>query len=1022
MPGLQPRRALAVSLVLVSAILPVGATEVFGGAQPAGEVRTVPSGSSVSPEQLDGEFGSEWSDAATFSGPLFHDFNNPSTVFPTEIRMKHDGTNLYWALQIERPEELFTFWFFSMFDHDGDGVVFGEGDDYQVVRVKGTIPALIDMHVDSGSNIQRDIDFGGTQELLGGGAETASGGGTIYRIEASHPLNSGDTHDVAWSPGDEVAIVFGSLGLEDTGPAGSGILPQGVTQHVAKNGDENDGDRYVLGTEEPTPTSSAVGNSTIIIQKSTEGDDPRQFCFFSDLLGSFCMSGGSTRAFTGLPPGEYTFSEDFAPGWFVSGIGCSPPTVVEIDLGLRRVTVDLGPNQTVTCGYINSLDPSPTPTPTATPPPEETPTPTPNPISASFTIRKTVVAGDDSERFDFEVDGPFVIPDFDLADGQQQRERVLDGSYVAREVVPPGWVVEAIVCDTISGEVSFISDVASATVSFTLGKGASIICEFKNRQVPDESGVIRIWKRALGPEGPGADEFGFVPSANLSPAPFNLADGESQEFVVPPGEYSVQEEVPDGWLLHSIVCVASDGTTFVVNSAIALVLIFLGGGDVIDCFFVNRTDDSAVIEIAKTVLLGNHGQPFEFEPSPNLSPDNFVLYDLFFLGTKLFFVSPGNYSVRELVPPGWALYDILCETDSGSSVTISGTQVNIQLGEDGDVFCDYGNVEVADTHYKCYNIAPVTNPDTSVDMETLFGLESGAEVGDSRYLCPPALKTRSLGEPEGDLESSHIECYAIDSSDDPDVAIDLFTQFDQDGFQAIVGLATMLCTPVDKTLTGAPDPGDQQTSPRGALSPVPHYKCYEIGGSAPGVLVDIETQFGLETAVEVGEPLYFCASAVKTHGGESFGRLGLPHQVCYEIEDEPVNVVVRLNSQFGSQSGVQVLDPDLLCTPATTGPTLRWGDVGCAGDAFLPGALLLLRQIGGDAPENPPGCPAVGDDIGPGVSALSASLSLLWGDMNCDGEVSTEDVIIILSHVAGVPYPLAASCPVTGKRLPELVS
>ena len=1019
--NLRTLAGVSLACFIVSLAVVFQAGPISGSGGQGGGAEVIPLGSSIPSGQLDGTFGSEWDDAAMFTGPPFHDFNNPSLTFPTEIRIKHDGTSLYWALQIERPEDFFAFWFFSMFDHDGDGVVFGDGDDYQIVRVKGTIPPLIDGFVDENGFIQRDQDFGGTVDLIGGGSQEAAGGTTIYRMEGSHPLNSGDSLDVAWSPGQQVDIVFGALGLEDSGPASFAISPAGVTEQTAKNGDPNDGNDYVLQGD-ATPSPTVTGNSSITIQKTTEGNDPREFCFFSEQLGTFCLDDGGSRTFPNLPAGDYTFSEDFVNGWRVSGIGCTPPGNQDVDLNLRRLTVHLAAGEQVTCAYVNTVDATPTPTPTATPVGEETPTPTFPPVGGT-TIRivKVVADGDTQEVFDFAASGPVQWPDIKLSDGEEAENGAPVGTYVISERVPEGWLLADIQCSTDNPQgATFTVDLASATVVVEISDPnfASVTCEFTNREIEEDEGVIRVWKRIVGLDED--EEFGFLPSSNLSPSPFALSHGQYQEFVVSPGEYSVQEVVPDNWRLYTIVCLASDGSTFVIDTITALVIILLGGGDMVDCVFFNIPDDDfGVIEIIKTVLIGDHLQPFEFEPSANLAPANFFLADYFIFCCRVFSVPAGNYSVEEIVPPGWMNYDILCEADNGSTFTISGTRVDIQLGENGDVTCDFGNIQPLGVHYKCYDIDPRTDPPDTVDIQTQFGVETGVAVGDSRYLCPPTLKTLPEAGQEGTEAAPHIECFDIASEDNPGWTVALSTQFtDEEGFETQVGPATMLCAPAVKREIGAAGngPGSSAASP----PPVPHYKCFDIAGPSPGIAVELETQFGVEDAVEVGDAVLLCAPALKTHNGVTTGLMDLPHLVCHAIADEPVERLVEITTQFGPQPEVEVLDPKLLCVPAekevrSMPGALIWGDITCEGSVGSLAALGLLLFISSLPFVTPPDCPQIGDSIVTTAGGGGGN-GLQWGDVNCDGTINSIDALVLLLFIARLPYTVQPGCPELGEE------
>ncbi|MGB6837607.1 MAG: hypothetical protein WBF66_07885, partial [Dehalococcoidia bacterium] len=93
-----------------------------------------------------------------------------------------------------------------------------------------------------------------------------------------------------------------------------------------------------------------------------------------------------------------------------------------------------------------------------------------------------------------------------------------------------------------------------------------------------------------------------------------------------------------------------------------------------------------------------------------------------------------------------------------------------------------------------------------------------------------------------------------------------------------------------------------------------HYKCYDIFPQlAPPVpFVELETQFGHEL-VEVGPNTELCAPAIKN--GE--GDLTDPHLKCYDIWGGDPDVVVNLETQFGVEENVEVGPARLLCMGAS---------------------------------------------------------------------------------------------------------
>jgi len=106
----------------------------------------------------------------------------------------------------------------------------------------------------------------------------------------------------------------------------------------------------------------------------------------------------------------------------------------------------------------------------------------------------------------------------------------------------------------------------------------------------------------------------------------------------------------------------------------------------------------------------------------------------------------------------------------------------------------------------------------------------------------------------------------------------------------------------------------QQGQPEGDLSQTP-YKCYAISDPAPQVApVNLETQFGVEQGVVVGPAQLLCEPALR----DGFGDLTESPFKCYQITDQTSpGAVVDLETHFGLELGVPVGPPAFLCDPAT---------------------------------------------------------------------------------------------------------
>jgi hypothetical protein len=215
----------------------------------------------------------------------------------------------------------------------------------------------------------------------------------------------------------------------------------------------------------------------------------------------------------------------------------------------------------------------------------------------------------------------------------------------------------------------------------------------------------------------------------------------------------------------------------------------------------------------------------------------------------------------------------------------------------------------ADPHYKCYDIvgdAPAVPP---VELETQFGVEPAVTVGTPAKVCLPAGKNGAPIPPDWPV----LKCYTI-AGMDPPYEVMLETQFGIEN-DVDVGPASLLCIPAAMTVGGSPAP----TPP----PPDRHWECFDIVGSDPPDVVSLETEFGVEPSVAVGQATKLCAPALKNGDGNLNPNV-VPHLKCYTITGSaPAVDPVNLTTQFGIEPGLIVGPPSMLCAPAmktVTGP------------------------------------------------------------------------------------------------------
>jgi hypothetical protein len=100
---------------------------------------------------------------------------------------------------------------------------------------------------------------------------------------------------------------------------------------------------------------------------------------------------------------------------------------------------------------------------------------------------------------------------------------------------------------------------------------------------PPAKGQIVIEKKTVPA---GADQqFTFLPSADLSPDDFLLADGGEKVFQASAGTYTVEELPTDGWTLTKLSCDDADSSETGATATISL-----ASGETVVCTFTNTKD------------------------------------------------------------------------------------------------------------------------------------------------------------------------------------------------------------------------------------------------------------------------------------------------------------------------------------------------------------------------------------------------------------------------------------------------
>jgi hypothetical protein len=132
---------------------------------------------------------------------------------PATFYVMNDGTNIYLAIKFVQSSYGKSTQFSADFDNNNNGIA-DDGEDIIATRITPpSSPSFADFYRFASANppfvedtVAPDPNGGippaGTED----GAGAASNNGTLTVIEMSHPLKSGDTHDISLNPGSTVGL------------------------------------------------------------------------------------------------------------------------------------------------------------------------------------------------------------------------------------------------------------------------------------------------------------------------------------------------------------------------------------------------------------------------------------------------------------------------------------------------------------------------------------------------------------------------------------------------------------------------------------------------------------------------------------------------------------------------------------------------------------------------------------------------------------------------------------------------
>jgi hypothetical protein len=100
--------------------------------------------------------------------------------------------------------------------------------------------------------------------------------------------------------------------------------------------------------------------------------------------------------------------------------------------------------------------------------------------------------------------------------------------------------------------------------------------------------------------------------------------------------------------------------------------------------------------------------------------------------------------------------------------------------------------------------------------------------------------------------------------------------------------------------------------------PANHYLCWDALGAPVSKIVTLETQFGFEDDVKVLDPKYFCNPVMKQHAGVVYDIIDdQNHLVCYQLDPihSPLVASVFVDDQFLQNNVMGPVESELICVP-----------------------------------------------------------------------------------------------------------
>jgi len=296
-------------------------------------------------------------------------------------------------------------------------------------------------------------------------------------------------------------------------------------------------------------------------------------------------------------------------------------------------------------------------------------------VAGKIIIEKQTLPDGSAESFEFNP--TWSESNFNLTDGEKNESGWLAaGTYSVSEIVPSGWQLTDIECDSENTTSTVGYNTNSANI--TLGNSDIVTCVFTN----SKKGTLTVIKDDNIDSGQEFTFYALQGGAQretrftLSDDGSNNAEKNSKTFVglvsIP---YKVREVVPTGWSASLVSCTSNNPMPNPDNSlGTGEMSISLRPGENIICTFIN-TRDTGSIKVNKYTDINGDGDWNDRNEKDNSNANKLGFRwsidggDENKMGDKVSGIHTGTYSITESMPDGYHFVSWYYTKENGKSCT-----------------------------------------------------------------------------------------------------------------------------------------------------------------------------------------------------------------------------------------------------------------------------------------------------------------------------------------------------------------